>query len=68
MKLVKTTKKHYIYELNEREKKKTENSFNFLLFAKSDYEEMKPKFDYDLGSQDWETETLKEAIEFSLSE
>lgn len=68
MKLVKTTKYHYIYELSEKEKNsvEVENGFNYVLFLKENYQDFKPNFKLDIGYQDWETETLEEAIEFSL--
>lgn len=67
MKLVKTTKKHYIYELSEKEQNDiyVGNSYKYILFLKEDYKDFKPSFKYDLGYQDWCTETLKEALEFS---
>lgn len=67
MKLVKTTKKHYIYELSEKEQNSVEvdNGFKYVLFCKDSYVDYKPSFKYDIGYQDWETDTLQEAIEFS---
>ena len=69
MKLVKTTKNHLIYELSEKEQNSIEvdNGFKYVLFLKDDYEDYKPTFKYDIGYQDWETDTLEEAIQFSLS-
>ena len=67
MKLVKTTKHHFIYELTEKERNSEEvdNGFKYVLFLKSNYEDYKPTFKYDIGYQDWETETLEEALGFS---
>ena len=69
MKLVKTTKKHLIYELSEKELNsiEDENYFKYVLFLKEDYEYSKPTFKHDIGYQDWEADTLEEAIKFSLS-
>ena len=69
MKLVKTTKNHLIYELSEKEQNSIEvdNGFKYVLFLKENYEDFKPTFKYDIGYQDWETDTLEEAIQFSLS-
>lgn len=65
MKLVKTTKKHYIYELSAKEKKELNSDYNFVLFAKDNYEDCKPTFNYDIGYQEFETDTLENALEFS---
>lgn len=67
MKLVKTTKKHFIYELTEKEKQdaRVDNGYNFVLFSKADYEDYKPRFNDDIGYEDWQADTLEEAIEFS---
>lgn len=69
MKLVKSTKKHLIYELSEKEQNSYEvdNGYKYVLFLKEDYEDYKPTFKYDIGYQDWEADTLEEAIQFSLS-
>ena len=69
MKLVKTTKNHLIYELSEKEQNSIEvdNGFKYVLFLKENYEDCKPTFRYDIGYQDWETDTLEEALQFSLS-
>lgn len=66
MKLIKTTKHHYIYELSEKEKNSS-NGYKYLLFNKADYEDFKPNFKDDLGYEDWGSDTLEEAIQFSAS-
>ena len=67
MKLVKTTKNHFIYELTEKERntEEVDNGYNYILFLKDNYEDCKPSFKYDIGYQDWEADTLEEALEFS---
>lgn len=69
MKLIKTTKYHYIYELSEKEQKSEEvkNDYKYLLFLKDNYEDFKPNFKDDIGYEDWETDTLEEAMQFSAS-
>lgn len=69
MKLVKTTKHHYIYELSEKEQKseEVENGYKYLLFLKDNYEDYKPSFKDDIGYEDWEADTLEEAMQFSAS-
>ena len=69
MKLVKATKNHLIYELSKTEQNtfEVDNGFKYVLFLKEDYEDCKPTFKDDIGWQDYETDTLEEAIEFSLS-
>lgn len=69
MKLVKTTKKHLIYELSEKEQRSEEvdNGFKYVLFLKEDYEDYKPSFKYDIGYEEWEADTLEEALQFSLN-
>lgn len=69
MKLIKTTKTHFIYELSEKEQKSPEidNGFKYVLFLKSNYEDFKPSFKYDIGYQDFEADSLKEALNFSKS-
>ena len=64
MKLIKTVKKHYIYELSEKEQKEV-CGFKYALFLKANYEDYKPSFKYDIGYQDWESDTIKEALEFA---
>ena len=56
MKLIKTTKKHYIYELSEKEMNSPEvdNGFKYLAYLKENYEDYKPSFKYDIGYQDYE--------------
>ena len=68
MKLVKTTKNHLIYELSKKEQSSIEvdNGFKYVLFLKDNYEDYKPTFKYDMGYQDWEADTLEEAIQFSI--
>lgn len=67
MKLVKTTKHHFIYELSEKEQSKIENGYKYLLFNKANYEDYKPSFQYDIGYEDWQTDTLNEALDFSIN-
>lgn len=67
MKLIKTTKNHYIYELSEKEQSKIENSYKYLLFNKANYEDYKPTFKDDKGYEDWQTDTLNEALDFSIN-
>lgn len=67
MKLIKTTKHHYIYELIEKEQKRVENGYKYVLFLKANYEDFKPNFKDDIGYEDWEADTLEEAIQFSAS-
>ena len=68
MKLVKTVKKHLIYELNEKEKRKLNNGINFLIFKKEEYGEVKPLLSWDYGCHLKETETLEDAVEFCKGE
>lgn len=66
MKLIKTTRYHFIYELSEKEQKSPEvNGYKYVLFLKENYEDYKPSFKYDIGCQDWEADSLKEAMAFS---
>ncbi len=64
MKLVKTTKKHYIYELNEKEINDWEKC-KYLVFSKADYQDYKPNSKYDIGYEIIDCDTLDEAICFS---
>ena len=68
MKLVKTVKKHLIYELNEKEKEKLNNGINFLIFKKEEYKEVKPLLSWDYGYHLKETETLEDAVKFCKGE
>lgn len=68
MKLVKTVKKHLIYELNEKEKEKLNNGINFLIFKKKEYGEVKPLLTWDYGYHLKETENLEDAVEFCKGE
>lgn len=67
MKLVKTTKKHYIYELTEKEmnSKEVDSGYRYVLFLKENYEDCKPSFRYDIGYQDFEADTLEEALQYA---
>ncbi|MCL2631276.1 MAG: hypothetical protein FWD49_07160 [Firmicutes bacterium] len=71
MKLVKSIKKHLIYELSEKELERAERDnlsyCRFQLYLKSNYEDIKPTYSYDLGYADWEAETLELALDFALS-
>lgn len=66
MKLIKTTKTHFIYELSEKEMntKEVDNGFKYLAYLKENYEDFKPCFKYDIGYQDYETDTLESMIEW----
>lgn len=66
MKLIKTTKHHYIYELSEKEQTSS-NGYKYVLFNKANYEDYKPSFKYDMGNEDWQTDTLDEALDFSIN-
>ena len=68
MKLVKTTKLHFIYQLTDKEMKENDYTSPFLLFLKSSYPDSKPTANIDIGYEDWETDTLEEAIEWSKSD
>lgn len=68
MKLVKTTKLHFIYQLTDKEMKENDYTSPFLLFLKSSYPDSKPIANIDIGYEDWETDTLEEAIEWSKSD
>lgn len=66
MKLVKTTKKHFIYELSEKEMNTPEvdNGFKYVAFLKENYPDQKPTFKYDIGYEDWEEDSLEAMIEW----
>lgn len=66
MKKIKTTKKHYIYELTEKEMNTPEvdNGFKYVAFLKENYEDFKPTFKDDIGYQDWEEDNLDAMIEW----
>ena len=66
MKLIKTTKKHFIYELSEKEMNSPEvdNGFKYVAFLKDNYEDQKPTFKYDIGYQDREEDSLEAMIEW----
>ena len=65
MRLVKTTQMHFIYRLTEKEMKEYSYTSPFLLFLKSSYVDCKPTASLDIGYEDWEADTLEEAIEWS---
>ena len=66
MKLIKTTKNHYIYELSKKEQEEV-CGFKYALFLKSNYEDYKPNFKYDIGYQDWESDKLEEALLYAYN-
>ena len=69
MKRITSKKKHYIYELTDREIKQNENNgldyMPYQLYLKENYEDCKPTFYLDLGYADWETMTLAQALEWA---
>ena len=72
MVLVKTTKKYWIYALSDKEKQIANKDYgvtgvNYLIYLKSNYDDLRPSFKYDFGCQDWEASTFEEAVEFCES-
>lgn len=66
MKKIKTTKKHLIYELTEKERNSVEvdNGYRYVAFLKENYEDFAPTFRDDIGYQDYEEDNLEALIEW----
>jgi ATP-binding cassette subfamily B protein len=42
-----------------------DNGYRYVLFLKENYEDCKPSFRYDIGYQDFEADTLEEALQYT---